>query len=53
MVIINFLFLFFKEFIYLFERERKSTQAGEEVEEEGEGDSLLSKEPDGPRTLGS
>lgn len=44
---------FFKNFIYLFDRE----QAGRAAEGEGEGDAapLLSKEPDAgldPRTLG-
>ena len=46
---------FFKEFVYSFERERKTetAQAGEKAEGEGEADPLLSWEPDmglNPRT---
>ena len=47
---------FFKDFIYLSERERDRAQAGGEAEAEGEAGSPLSKEPDAgldPRTLGS
>jgi len=36
---------FLKDFIYLFDRERESAQAGGEAEAEGEADSPLSKEP--------
>ena len=46
------LFLFFKDFIYLFDREREReretarSQAGGGAEAEGEADYLLSREPD-------
>jgi len=49
--------LFFKDFIYLFEREHEKRGDSEgEAEEEGEADSPLSKEPNvglDPRTLRS
>ena len=53
-----FLSHFFKDFIYLFDRERvqERAQAGETAEGEGEAGILLSKEPDvelDPRTLKS
>lgn len=35
---------YFKDFIYLFSRERETAQAGEQLEE-GEAGSLLNKEP--------
>ena len=51
------LFVCFKDFIYFFDRERESAQAGErQAEGEGEADSPLSREPNArldPRTLGS
>ena len=50
--------LFFKDFIYLFDRERSQVdgEAGREREREREAGSLLSREPDvglDPRTLRS
>ena len=49
-------FFFFKDFIYLFAREREGAQAGRAAEGEGEAGFLLSREPKvrlDPRTLGS
>ena len=49
-----FLFFFFKDFIYVFDREKEHNQG--ERQAEGEGGSPLSKEPDeglDPRTPGS
>ena len=46
---------FFKDFVYLFEKERENEQGGG-TEGEGEADSSLSREPDtglDPRTLRS
>ena len=48
--------LFFKDFIYLRERESMHTQADRGAERKGETDSQLNKEPNGvlyPRTLES
>ena len=50
--------LFFKDFIYLFDTERKkeSAQVGGAAEAEGEADTPLSREPKAgphPKTLGS
>ena len=51
----NITFFFFRDFIYLFDGEsvcmRGCGRGG--AEGEGEADSLLSREPDSPRTLGS
>lgn len=38
-------YIFFKDFIYLFDREREKAQAGEAAEGEGEASSLLIREP--------
>ena len=51
-------FIFLKDFIYLFDRQRSQVgrEAGREREREREAGSLLSREPDAgldPRTLGS
>ena len=57
---INKIFFFFKDFIYLFDRERERERAHKQAERqakgEGEEGSPLSREPDvglDPRTLGS
>jgi len=54
----NLFFFFFKDFIYLFDRERHTAREGTQAAGVGEGEAgfLRSREPDAelnPRTLGS
>ena len=58
MVLISSFFFFFKEFIYLFDRERETVRERTQAGGVGEGEAgfPLSREPDAgldPRTLGS
>jgi len=55
---ILFYFNFFKDFVYLFDRERETAREGTQAGRVGEGEAgfLQSREPDAglhPRTLGS